>query len=53
MRIDKNKQSVFLLRKFYTEQLFVLVRMQLRSYVVKQPTKRFKRYKSCAIYTQN
>jgi len=36
----------FPLRKLCTEQMLVLVRMQLRNYVDTQPMKRFKRYKS-------
>ena len=31
-------------RKFYTEQMFVLVRVQLRNHVKTQPLKHFKRY---------
>ena len=42
--------AVFPLRKFYTEQIFILVSMQLRNHVETQPLKRFKRYKDCAIY---
>ena len=38
---------VFPLSKFYT----VYVRTQLRNHVDKQPVKRFKRWKSYAIYT--
>jgi len=34
--------AVFPLRKFYTEQMFVLVRIQLRTQVGAQPVKRFK-----------
>jgi len=45
-------QAVFPLRQFDTEQMFVLVRMQLRKHVDAQPVKRFKRYKGYAIYIQ-
>jgi len=41
---------VFPLRKFYTEQMFVLVLMQLGNHVDTQPLKRFKRYKGSAIH---
>jgi len=34
--------GVLPLRKFYTEQMFVLVRIQLRIHVDTQPMKRFK-----------
>ena len=34
---------MFPLRKFYTEQLFVLVSMQLRNHVDTRPVQRFKR----------
>ena len=44
--------SVFPLRKFYTEQIFVLVSMQLRNHVDAQLVKRFKRWKAHAIYIQ-
>jgi len=45
-------QAVFLLRKFCTEQMFLLVGMQLRNHVdVTQTVKRFKHYKSYAMYT--
>jgi len=43
------EQPVFPLRKFDTEQMFVLVRMQLRKHVDAQPVKRFKRYKGYTI----
>ena len=42
---------MFPLRKFYTEQTFVLVRMQLRNHVDTQTVKRFKCYKGNAIHT--
>ena len=35
---------MFPLRKFYTEQIFVLLRMQLRKHSDAQPVKRFKRW---------
>jgi len=41
--------SAFPLRKLYTEQIFVLVRVQLRNHACTQPVKRLKR---CGIYTQ-
>jgi len=31
-------------KKFYNERIFVLVRMQLRNHVDRQPLKRFKGY---------
>ena len=40
---DRNQGSSVPLRKFYTAQMFVLVRMQLRNHVYTQPVKRFKR----------
>jgi len=40
---------MFPLRKFYTEQIFVLVSMQLRNYVDTQLVKRFKQLKGNAI----
>jgi len=40
---------VFPARQFYTEQMFVLVRMELNNRVDAQPMKRFKRYKGYAI----
>ena len=45
-------QAVFPLRKFDTEQMFVLASMQLRKHVDTQPVKRFKRYKGYEIYIQ-
>jgi len=41
---------VFTPRKFYTEQMFALVRMQLRNHAHTQTMNRFKRNKGCAIY---
>jgi len=43
-------KPVFPLRKFYTEQMFVLVRMELRKHVNTQLVKRFKQWKVYAIY---
>ena len=40
---------MFPARQFYTEQMFVLVRMELNNRVDVQPMKRFKRYKGYAI----
>jgi len=37
------------LRKMYTKQMFVLVRMQLRTHVDAQAVKGFKRYKGYAV----
>ena len=42
--------AVLPLRKFYSAQMFLLLRMQLRSHVDAQPVKRFKLGKSCARY---
>jgi len=38
------------LRKIYTPQMFILVRMQLRNHVNTWAVKRFKRYKGYAVY---
>ena len=40
---------MFPLRKFHIEQIFVLVRMELRNDADTQPVKRFKRYKGYAL----
>jgi len=42
MGVVKGLQPVFPLRKFCTEQMFVLVRMQLRNHADTQLVKRFK-----------
>jgi len=39
VQILHHKRTVFPLRKFYTEQMFALVRMQLRNYVDTQLVK--------------
>jgi len=43
---------VFPLKRFYTEQRFALVSMQLRNHVIVNTVKRFKRWNGCAIYTR-
>jgi len=43
----EGSRALFPPRKFYTEQMYVLLRTQLRSHVDTQPVKR---YKSYAIY---
>ena len=43
-------EPLFPLWKFYTEKMFVLVRVELRSYVQTQTVKRFMHRKSYATY---
>ena len=51
--IGRGLQPVFPLRKYYTEQVFVLLRtkrMQLRNHADTQTVKRPQRLKGCAVY---
>ena len=47
--LSGSHQSDFPLRKFYTAQMFVLVRMRLRNHADAHTVKRFKRCKGCAV----